>query len=423
MFLKLGKRFMAVIVVFMLYPAHTIAEHPESAQADPVPWNQWRGPNRDGLLPASTTWPVSIDSNRVSELWRFPLGPSYSGPLVVGDRVYVTETVDKKDERVRCIDRTTADEIWSQSWKGAMRVPFFAAANGSWIRSTPALSNGRLFVAGIRGLLVCLDENDGSEIWRKDFPVEMSAPIPQFGCVCSPLVDGNFVYMQAGGAMHKLDQATGKSIWKSALDGQGKNSSVFSSPTIETIGGVRQLVVQGRTELMGIDLDSGTVLWSKTVPAFRGMSIITPTFFEDQFLISNYRHPTKMLAIEKAGKQYSVSERWQLKSRGYMTSPVIVDGHAYLLLQNERFTCIDLRTGKENWVSDRETKYASLISNGDKILALTADGYLVMLKSNPEKYEELGRCKVGSNSWAHLAIYGDQLFVRNIDALIALSWK
>lgn len=351
------------------------------------------------------------------------MGPSYSGPLVVEDRVFATETVDKQDERVRCLDRVTGKEIWSKSWPGSMKVPFFAGANGSWIRSTPASADGRLFVAGIRDLLVCLDAGTGEEIWRKDFPALMGSPIPQFGCVCSPLVDGEFVYMQAGGALHKLEQATGKSVWQSASDGTGKNSSVFSSPVIQTVAGVRQLVVQGRTELMGIDLESGKLLWSKTVPAFRGMSILTPTFFNDQFLIANYQHPAMMMAVNRSSDSFSVSESWKVKTRGNMTTPVVIDGNAYLLLQNQRFACIDLQSGTEKWVSDKFSKYASLIANGDQILALTSDGELVLFKANPETFEVIDKRKVANNSWAHLAVVGNQVFVRNIDGLIAMEWK
>jgi len=167
--------------------------------------------------------------------------------------------------------------------------------------------------------------------------------------------------MQAGGAMHKLDQATGKTLWQSCKDGTGKNSSVFSSPAIESISGQRQLIVQGRTELAGVDLETGAKLWAVPIPAFRGMSIITPTVFNDQFFISNYQHPSMMLSVSKSGDNFGVSEKWKLKTRGYMTTPVVIDGIAYTFLQNQRFACIDLNTGQQKWVSEKFGKYASLI--------------------------------------------------------------
>ena len=376
-------------------------------------WSQWRGPDRNGKVESkSPPWPDSIGQANLKVTWRTPLGPSYSGPLVIGDLVYVTETVGQRDEFVRCLDRKTGQQKWEVNWTGSMKVPFFASANGSWIRSTPAYSEGKIYVGGIRDILVCIDADSGQIVWRKDFPAINNTPIPMFGCVCSPLVDGSFVYMQAGGAMHKLDKNTGQVVWQTVSDGIGKNSSVFSSPTIETIAGDRQL------------LETGQVLWDLVTPAFRGMSIITPTVFDDRLMISNYQHPTTMFVVEKKSpQQFEISERWKNKARGYMTTPVIIKGHAFTFLQNERFACIDLATGEIKWSSDKFAKYASLVANRDRILALTSDGDLVLYAANVDRFELLGRHSVATDAWAHLAVSGDEVFVRAIDGLIALKWN
>ena len=99
-------------------------------------WRQWRGPARNGHCPGDW-WPDRLTEDRVTQLWRVELGPSYSGPVVDEDTVYTTETVDKRDEVVTAYDRETGERKWRTSWAGAMKVPFFAAKNGSWIRSTP----------------------------------------------------------------------------------------------------------------------------------------------------------------------------------------------------------------------------------------------------------------------------------------------
>ena len=148
-------------------------------------WTQWRGPKRDGILPSGQL-PSSLAEGDLEKVWSFPMGPSYSGPLVVGDRVYVTETKDRKYEVVKALDRKTGKQVWSTQWEGSMRVPFFAAANGSWIRATPAYDNGRIYVAGILDVLVCLNAADGKEIWKVDFPTKTGSAKPNFGFVCSP---------------------------------------------------------------------------------------------------------------------------------------------------------------------------------------------------------------------------------------------
>ncbi|MEZ6067549.1 MAG: PQQ-binding-like beta-propeller repeat protein [Planctomycetaceae bacterium] len=130
-----------------------------------------------------------------------------------------------------------------------MSVPFFAKANGDWIRATPIWDDGRLYVAGMLDTLHCLDAANGSVLWKVDFVAEMKTAIPAFGCVCSPLIDGDFLYIQAGAGLVKLDKRSGSIIWRSLDDGGGMNGSAFVA-WLATIAGTEQLLVQSRTSSM-----------------------------------------------------------------------------------------------------------------------------------------------------------------------------
>lgn len=141
-------------------------------------WSQWRGPQRDGQF-AGPAWPDSLSTNQLRQIWRVELGPSYSGPVTAGSRVFTTETRDKKFEVVTAWDRETGRPLWKAEWPGAMSVPFFAKSNGDWIRSTPTSDGESLFVAGMRDVLVCLDVSTGQERWRKDFVSELKTPKPR----------------------------------------------------------------------------------------------------------------------------------------------------------------------------------------------------------------------------------------------------
>ncbi len=391
--------------------------------ADNAPtWQQWRGPTRDGWVPAEK-WPDSISEKHLVQSWHVELGPSYSGPIVVGDTVFTTETKDRKEEVVRALDRETGKELWQYQWEGAMRVPFFASSNGSWIRSTPAYDDGRLYVAGMRDVLVCLDAKMGKEIWRVDFVTELGTALPSFGFVSSPLVVGDYVFVQAGGALTKLDKLTGKIVWQSLKDGGGMNGSAFSSPTLATIADKRQLLVQTRTELAGVDPASGDVLWSEEIPAFRGMNILTPLVHEDSIFTSSYGGKSLLFTVVKDGEALRLKESWNNKAQGYMSSPVVIDGYVYLHLRNQRFTCVDLKTGETKWTTKPYGKYWSMATNGKKILALDERGELLLIKANPKEFELIESRKISDDStWAHLAVCGDQLFIRELNALAAYQW-
>ena len=211
--------------------------------------------------------------------------------------MFITETRDKKYEVVRALDRTTGKQIWTSEWEGAMSVPFFARANGSWIRATPAFDGKRLYVAGIRDVLVCLDAATGKQIWKLDFVKSFRTSLPSFGCVSSPLLDGDAVYVQAAGGLVRLNKNSGKVIWRGLVDGGGMFGSAFSSPVIATIRGQRQLVVQTRKKLTGVDMKTGKALWSVDVQAFRGMNILTPTVIGNRVFTSSYGGGSVMFEV------------------------------------------------------------------------------------------------------------------------------
>ncbi len=387
-------------------------------------WPQWRGPGRTGQVRGSV-WPDSLDEAHLKEAWHVKLQPSYSGPIIVGPRVFTTETRDKKTEHVTAYDRATGKSLWTTEWDGSLSVPFFAKANGDWIRATPACDGMTLFVGGIRDVLAAIDVSNGNVRWRVDLAKEFEAPAPTFGFVASPLILGDAVYVQAGAGFVKLDKATGKVIWRVLKDAGGMNGSAFASPMPATIHGRPQILVQGREALSGVDPESGKVFWTTPVEAFRGMNILTPTALGDQLFTSTYGGGSFLFRVDQPNSEAdaSIEQVWRNKVQGYMSTPIVIDGHAYLHLRNQRFTCLDLKTGKETWTTTPFGKYWSLVAQGNKLLALDETGMLRLIRANPEKYELLSERELRDNSWAHLAVVGNEIYIRDLVGLTRYDWK
>ena len=356
--------------------------------------------------------------------WHVDLGPGYPGPIVAADRVFVAETKDQKTEIVRALDRETGRELWKAEWPGAMSVPFMAKRNGDWIRSTPAYDGQSLYVAGMRDVLVCLDAETGEERWRVDFVEQFKSPLPAFGFVCSPLVVGDHVYVQAAAGFCKLDKQTGKVVWRVLADGGGMFGSAFSSPVLATLCGRTQLVVQTRQKLAGVDPESGKVLWSQDIPAMLGMNILTPTVQGDTDLHQRLRWRQPIAGDQERRDGFQVETVWKTPLQGYMSTPVVIDGHAYLHLRNQRFTCLDLATGKQKWTTQPYGQYWSLVAQKDRILALDQRGELLLIHATPEKFDLLDSRKISDQeTWGHLAVCGDQVFIRELKGISAYRWK
>lgn len=415
-----------------------------------VNWSQWRGPDRDGHY-VGPAWPGTL-TGRMTQLWEVPLGPSYSGPVTDGKMVFTTETVDKQFERVTAFRLADGEKVWSVEWEGAMAVPFFAASNGDWIRSTPGLSDQHLVVAGMRDVVVCLDPATGQERWRVDFAKQYGTNLQAFGCVSSPLIDGDAVYIQAGGGVTKLALADGSVIWQALKDdGSMMSGGAFSSPIIATVNQQRQLLVATRAKLAGLDLEDGRELWSEDIESFRGMNILTPVLADQGVFSSAHSGRSRLFQVDSAGGSVAaVRQLWDNKSQAYMSTPVVIGDHVYMHLKNQRFVCIDARDGTEKWTTQPFGKYWSMIAGSVQpaadaggqdgaqpeaaILALDQDGQLRLIAADPAAFRVLSEEKVAEDSWAHLAIQSfDQaaadgraplaIIVRALDRLRVYRWQ
>lgn len=388
---------------------------PSAGAADS--WKQWRGPQRTALLDASARLPEKLSGDQGIELiWERDFGPSYSGPVISQGIVVTTETVGEKYERVTAMSVETGEVLWTDQWEGAMSVPFFAAKNGSWIRATPAIANGRVYVAGMCDMLVCLDLRSGERLWKVDLTERFGTALPQFGFASSPLVDDGAVYVQGGGGLCKLDAVTGETIWRS-LGGEG-GKDAFSSPVIAEICGVRQLVVQTRPELCGVDPETGEVLWNQPIEAFREMNILTPTVLGDRIFTSAHSGRSELWDLSRtASGGWEIDRLWEAKHQAYMASPVLLGDYLYMHLRNTRFTCIDMKTGEAAWITRPVGDYWSMVASDDRILSLSSDGVLRLIEPTPEEYREVDQLGVADDSWAHLAVAGNLVFVRDLEKL------
>ncbi len=130
-----------------------------------------------------------------------------------------------------------------------------------------------------------------------------------------------------------------------------------------------------------------------------------------------------MFSLSKDASSWAAKETWQTKQQGYMSTPVVVDGHAYMHLKNQRFACIDLKTGEERWTTKPYGKYWSLVANGDKILALDETGMLRLIEANPKEFTVLDEREVSAESaWAHLAVCDSDVCIRSLKKLTVWQW-
>ena len=105
-------------------------------------------------------------------------------------------------------------------------------------------------------------------------------------------------------------------------DEGGLRGGGFSSPVIAELDGKRQILLQARSELTGIDIDSGAVLWRQSVRAFLGMNILTPLPYENGVYTGTYRSGAFYYSINQEDDGWISKEKWRIgsKASAYMLS-------------------------------------------------------------------------------------------------------
>ena len=388
-------------------------------------WPQWRGPTRDGLVVSGEKpWPDSLSDSHLKPVWRVELSNGYSSPIVTENHVITLETKAKKYEVVRALQRDTGKEVWKTAWEGAMQVDPMGKRTGSWIKSTPTYDGDRLYISGMRDVLVCLDEKTGNEIWRVDFARRYGTPIPELGFICSPLVVDDLIYVQTADSVVCLDKKTGESRWRSMVE-EEKGHGSYSSTGIDLIQGKPQILVAMISDIAGLDPATGTRLWSQRLDSIDLGCVLTPIVHRGRIFTSTRKSRSGMYELKKAEGSFVVNETWKNKATAYMSAPIIIDDHAYMHLKTSRVVCLDLNTGQEQWTSSKQMGYyCSMIARGDRILALSNEGELLLFRATPERFDAIDSRQITDvEVWGHLTLVGNRLFIREINAITAYEWN
>jgi outer membrane protein assembly factor BamB len=394
-----------------------------SVSANAFQWPQWRGPSRDGVVPAANVpaaWP-----EKPTLKWKQAAGEGYSSPVVDAARVFVHSRKDPT-EMLTAFDLASGKQLWQSMYDAPFTKNKYAMQMAKGPFSTPVAANGRVFTLGVTAVLSAFDAASGTLRWRKDFSKEIDTSKLFTGTAMSPILTNGLLIVHVGddggGAFHAYDPATGAEKWTLAGHGPG-----YSSPVI--VGNApRQLVTMTDKAVVSLDPVTGGLLWSLPFPDEFNENIVTPVLAGDVLVISGTRKGTFGYRLENTGGKWTPKQIWHNTDLPmYMSTPV-ADGPILFGFSNRRkgqLFCLDATTGTAKWTTEgRAGMNASLLSAGPNLLVLTTDGDMLVLRRNPDKYEELRRYKVASSpTWSHPALLSDAVVVRDTESVAVWSLK
>lgn len=401
---------------------------PSAAQGSD--WPQWRGPNRDGRAVGGEL-PAELPA-ALHQLWKVHVGGGQSSPIVVGDRVFV-HARQGDEEVVLGLSASTGEELWRHSYAVSYTPRTAAIQYGPGPKSTMLAEGDSVYSFGIRERLLALDADSGKVRWEKTFDHLYEEPYPVWGTASSPLIEGSLLIVPIGttgneeqgdeGALVAYDKMTGEEVWR--VDGP----PAYASPMAFDHGGVRQIVTMSDVSFFGVGATDGDPLWSLDFTTAFQQNTPTTVRYDGNFILSGYQWGTAAIKVEPPAKtkgDWSVSEVWKTTDAElYMDSAVTVGDHLYFR-SNKRagtFVCLDPRTGETVWQGPgRWAAYASVIAVDDRLLVLTDEAELKVIGADPSGYRELASWEVAdSTTWAHLALSGSRVYVKDEEHLAAFD--
>ncbi len=397
-------------------------------------WPQYRGPATDGTTPEKIARPWLSSGPKV--LWKMPSTNGFSSFAVAGARCFMLEgrEVDGAPQEVLVArDANTGKEGWtaalgSAKYDGGGDSGTSDNKGGDGPRSTPTTDGVRVFTMSARLILQGFDASTGKELWKKDLMGEFQGRNIQWQNAASPLLEGGLIYVAGGGSGQSLiafNPADGSVVWK-AFD----EKMTHATPVAATIHGVRQVIFFVQSGLLAVEPKTGKELWRYAFN-YSTSTAASPVVAGDiVYCSAGYGVGAGAAQIAKNGDQWTATELYRMRGNkplaNHWSTPVLFGGHLYGMFQFKEYgkgpvKCVDIKDGSVKWEKEGFGP-GQVILAGDKVLALSDAGELVLIDPQPAAYKELARAKVvDGKCWTTPVLANGRIYVRSTKEAVCLD--
>ena len=396
-------------------------------------WPQYRGLSHEGKTTESPTpWPASGPK----VLWKVPTPAGFSSFTVSGGKAFtVVKREAERAGREVCLalDAITGRELWATpvgaaKYQGGGDDGKSPNKGGDGPRSTPSVAGNLVYVFNAQLRLAALDAATGKEVWAKDLVKEFNGANIGWQNAASPLIDGDLVFVGGGGPGESLlafRLKEGALAWKS-----GNEKITHATPVAATIAGVRQVVFFAQSGLVAVAMDSGRELWRYAFP-YRVSTAASPVVGDDiVYCSAGYSVGSAAVKIAKTGDTFTATELWRLKGdqpvANHWSTPIFREGYLYGMFGFKEYSegplkCVELATGKVQW-EQKGFGPGNVILAGNRLVALSDTGELVLVEAKPTAYTEVARAKVlEGKCWSTPILSGGRVYARSTKEGVCLD--
>ncbi len=397
-------------------------------------WPCFRGANHDNIISTPLDIQEEWGSEKIPVRWSVDLGEGYAGPIIGNGCVYLLDYDGKETaDALRCLSFDTGKEIWRRWYRVQIK------RNHGMSRTVPSVTERYVVTIGPRCHVMCCDAGNGDLKWGIDLEREWGTEVPMWYTGQCPLIDNNQVVIGVGGRalLMGLDCETGKVLWQTPNEKKWKMS--HSSVVPMTIEGVKMYVYCAIGGMVGVsaeERDKGKILWETGEWNHQVVAPVPVSLGDGRiFMTSGYGVGSAMFRVEKKNEKFAVGKLYSLDKRIFACeqhTPVFYKGHLYSVLPadagpaRKQLACLNPE-GKVVWASGPAERFGLgpyMIINGNLVI-LEDNGTLTFAMASESGYKRLAQVKVldAKEAWAPMAFGDGFLLVRDYEKMLCLDLR
>ena len=387
---------------------------------------EWRGPGRTGSFNEQNLLKTWNDSGPAEIMVIENVGNGYGSPIVTDENIFLTGEIDSA-AILHCFDLTG-----KQIWKTNLGKEWTASFQGS--RSAPTFVNDLIYVATGMGNLFCVEKDNGTIKWSKDFVKDFNGGFPMFGHSEAPAVHNDKVFFTVGGAdtnVVAMDRFTGEFLWVNKGFGE---RSAYNQPAIIELPGRNIFVTFSAYHLMGFDCETGELLWSheqdntpleKREPGMGDTHGNTIIFDEGNiYYAEGDGNCGVKLKLSEDGSD--ITEVWRNPDFDtYMGGIVKIEDKLYGCgYRKNQLVAVDANTGLVN--DSLKIGRGAVIAADDMLYYYTERGIMNLVGFTEGKMQEVSSFRITKGSkehFSHPLIYNGILYVRRGNAVMVFDLR
>ncbi|WP_166825957.1 outer membrane protein assembly factor BamB family protein [Thalassoroseus pseudoceratinae] len=377
------------------------------AQAD---WRQFRGNDGDGVAEDSKA-PASLEESA----WEVDLpGRGLSGPIVVGEKVFVTASSGPQQDKlhVLCFDQESGDQLWERKfWATGRTGSHKKMCNAT---PTPCSDGEHIYAFFSSNDLIALDL-EGNLLWYRGLTYDYPNASNSLGMSSSPVVVAGTVVCQVESDAEAfavgVDATTGEERWKIARPRKAN----WTSPCVYAADSDKPLVLLQSSEgLTAVEPKTGETVWQYT----DGASTIPSSVVSADII---YVPSNGITALRPIAASSAPEITWQEGGLSPSTpSPLVYQGRIYTVNRSGALTCANIETGKREWQLRLRGPFSSTpVAADGKLYFFGERGDAQIVEPGEKRGKVVSEKKFDATFLASPAISQNAVFVRSDEHL----WK